>query len=94
MVPQSTTHHTDGLVEPADVRHVGNPYASLLLLVCGMWLSTNRQFYAEALASSFFAFALAGAIIIYLRLLSRRLVTNRSGVPRGSSVSAIAWDAA
>jgi hypothetical protein len=42
-----------------------------LLLVCGLWLGTNRQFYAEALASSFFAFALANVIIIHLRLLSR-----------------------
>jgi len=41
------------------------------LLACGVWLGTNRQFYAQALASSFFAFALANVIIIHLRLLSR-----------------------
>jgi hypothetical protein len=43
---------------------------TLLLLVCGIWLGTNRQFYAEALASSFFAFALTNVIIIHLRVLS------------------------
>jgi PAP2 superfamily len=41
-----------------------------LLLVCGIWLGTNSQFYREALASSFFAFALASVIIIHLRVLS------------------------
>ena len=43
---------------------------TVLLLVCGIWLGTNRQFYSVALASSFFAFALANVIIIHLRLLS------------------------
>ena len=44
--------------------------STLLLLACGIWLGTNRQFYAEALASAFFAFALANVIIIHLRLLT------------------------
>src|SRR5216684_4913681 len=39
-----------------------------LLLACGIWLGTNRQFYREALASAFIAFALASVIIIHLRL--------------------------
>src|SRR5260370_18577305 len=39
-----------------------------LLLACGIWLGTNRQFYREASASAFIAFALASVIIIHLRL--------------------------
>ena len=39
------------------------------LLICGLWLGTNRQFFAQAMASAFFAFALANVIIIHLRLL-------------------------
>ena len=40
-----------------------------VLLICGIWLGTNRQFYAQAMVSAFFAFALANVIIIHLRLL-------------------------
>src|SRR5690349_18411745 len=40
-----------------------------LLLICGIWLGTNRQFFAQAMSSAFFAFALANVIIIHLRLL-------------------------
>ena len=42
---------------------------SLLLVAGVVWLGTNRQFYAEAMASAFFAFALANVIVIHLRLL-------------------------
>jgi hypothetical protein len=41
-----------------------------LLLTCGVWLGTNRQFYNEALASAFFAFALGSVIIIHVRVRS------------------------
>lgn len=41
---------------------------TVLLLACGIWLGTGRQFYREALAGAFFAFALAGVIIIHLRV--------------------------
>jgi hypothetical protein len=40
-----------------------------LLLACGVWLATNRQFYSEALVSAFFALALANVIVIHLRIL-------------------------
>jgi PAP2 superfamily len=39
-----------------------------LLLACGIWLGTNRQFYREALAGAFIAMALASVIIVHLRL--------------------------
>jgi hypothetical protein len=41
---------------------------TVLLLVCGIWLGTNRQFYREALAGAFIAMALASVIIVHLRL--------------------------
>jgi PAP2 superfamily len=39
-----------------------------LLVVGGIWLGTNRQFYTEAMSSAFFAFALANVIVIHLRI--------------------------
>ena len=45
-----------------------NIVLTVLLLVCGIWLGTGRQFYHEALAGAFFAFALAGVMIIHLRV--------------------------
>lgn len=39
-----------------------------LLLAAGIGLGTNQYFYRVAIASSFFAFALANVIIIHLRL--------------------------
>lgn len=44
---------------------------TVLLLGCGIWLGTNRQFYAEAMMSSFFACALGSVIIIHLRVLPK-----------------------
>jgi hypothetical protein len=39
-----------------------------LLLACGIWLGTDRQFYREAMAGAFIALALASVIIVHLRL--------------------------
>ena len=46
---------------------------TVLFLVFGIWLSTNRQFYTAALASAFFSFALANVIILHLRLVPKWL---------------------
>ena len=39
-----------------------------LLVACGIWLGTDRQFYREAMAGAFIALALASVIIVHLRL--------------------------
>ena len=39
-----------------------------LVLACGIWLGTGRQFYREAMVSAFLALALASVIIIHLRV--------------------------
>src|SRR6202158_4340638 len=41
---------------------------TVLLVACGIWLGTDRQFYREAMAGAFIALALAGVIIVNLRL--------------------------
>ena len=41
---------------------------TVLLVACGIWLGTDRQFYREAMAGAFIALALASVIIVHLRL--------------------------
>src|ERR1700682_3241526 len=41
---------------------------TVLLVACGIWLGTDRQFYREAMAGAFISLALAGVIIVHLLL--------------------------
>lgn len=55
-------------IATAGTRYAIKALLTLLLIVCAAMLSFSAQFYREALVDAFFAFALAGVVIIHLRI--------------------------